>query len=88
MAEINSIDSLETLMQQFSFFCHDHAKATWEIISNCIGESDSSSDESINNMNSDDETNYDGGKSDVPRICLGYSSSEQFELCKMYESTA
>lgn len=77
VAEINSIDSLETLVQQFSFFCDDHAKATWEIISHCIAESDSGSDESINDdTNSDGSSNSDDGHSDLPRICLGYSSSD------------
>ncbi|CAB4012670.1 Hypothetical predicted protein [Paramuricea clavata] len=54
VAEIKVIDSLETLVQQFSFFCDDHAKATWEIISHCIAESDCGSDESINDDASSD----------------------------------
>lgn len=45
MSNINSIDSLKTLEQRFSFFSIEHAKVTWEIITTFKEDRDSDSEQ-------------------------------------------
>ena len=66
MSNINNIDSLETLEQRFSFFSIDHAKATWEIITTFMEDSDS---EQAGKRSSDDDS--DSNDESHIRISLG-----------------